>query len=89
LLEGKEYPATSVIVEKFRDYLRPRNDIWEVVVLKDLINVEGNRVRYMQAVHQEAVVIPENVDAIRAITGIERDKYKSIEKTNKSLGILK
>ncbi|MEM5832639.1 MAG: type II glyceraldehyde-3-phosphate dehydrogenase [Candidatus Aenigmatarchaeota archaeon] len=88
-LEGKEYPATSVIIEKFRDYLRPRNDIWEVIVLKDLVHVENNKVRYIQAVHQEAVVIPENIDAIRAITGIEKDKWKSIEKTNKSLGILK
>ena len=89
LLEAKEYPATSVVIEKFRDYLRPRNDVWEVVVFKDLIHVEGNRVRYVQAVHQEAVVVPENVDAIRAITKIERDKWKSIEKTNKNLGILK
>ncbi|MEM5830928.1 MAG: type II glyceraldehyde-3-phosphate dehydrogenase [Candidatus Aenigmatarchaeota archaeon] len=88
-LEGKEYPATSVIIEKFRDYLRPRNDIWEVIVLKDLLHAENNKVRYVQAVHQEAVVIPENIDAIRAITGIEKDKWKSIEKTNKNIGILK
>jgi len=40
-------------------------------------------------VHSEAIVIPETIDAIRAITGIESDKFKSIEKTNKSLGIEK
>jgi glyceraldehyde-3-phosphate dehydrogenase (NAD(P)) len=38
-------------------------------------------------VHQEAIVVPENIDAIRAMFELERDKFKSIEKTNKSLGI--
>ena len=89
MLNAKEYPATSTIIEKFRDYCRPRYDMYEVVVLKDLINAEKNRVRYMQVVHQEAVVVPENVDAIRAISGIEKDKWKSIRKTNESLGIIK
>lgn len=89
LLDIKEYPATSVIIEKFRDYCRPRNDMYEVVVLRDSISVEGNKVRWMQVVHQEADVIPENIDAIRAITGIENDKWKSIKMTNESLGILK
>ena len=89
LLEMKEYPATSKIIEKFRDYCRPRNDMYEIVVLKDSINVEGKKVRWMHVVHQEADVIPENIDAIRAITGIEKDKWASIKKTNESLGILK
>jgi glyceraldehyde-3-phosphate dehydrogenase (NAD(P)) len=43
----------------------------------------------MHVVHQEADVIPENIDAIRAITGIEKDNWKSIRMTNESLGILK
>ncbi|MDT7858623.1 MAG: type II glyceraldehyde-3-phosphate dehydrogenase [Candidatus Aenigmarchaeota archaeon] len=89
LLDMKEYPATSKIIEKFRDYCRPRNDMYEIVVLRDSISVEGNKVRWMQVVHQEADVIPENIDAIRAITGIENDKWKSIKMTNESLGILK
>ncbi|MCC5994060.1 MAG: type II glyceraldehyde-3-phosphate dehydrogenase [Candidatus Aenigmarchaeota archaeon] len=89
LLDMKEYPATSKIIEKFRDYCRPRNDMYEIVVLRDSISVEGNKVRWMQVVHQEADVIPENIDAIRAITGIEKDKWRSIKMTNESLGILK
>lgn len=89
LLSRKEYPSTSMIREKFRDYLRPRGDIYEIVVLKDTIFVEGKICRWIHVVHQEADVVPENIDAIRAITGIEKDKWKSIELTNKSLGILK
>ncbi len=89
LLDMKEFPATSTIIEKFRDILRPRYDIYEIIVLRDSIYVEGNKVRWIHVVHQEADVVPENIDAIRAITGKEKDKWKSIEKTNKSLGILK
>lgn len=87
LLDSKDYLATSTIIERFRDLFRPRNDMYEVAVINGLINVEKNRIRYLQVVHQEAIVIPENVDAIRAMTGIEKNKWKSIEKTNKSLGI--
>jgi glyceraldehyde-3-phosphate dehydrogenase (NAD(P)) len=89
LLDMEEYPATSLIIEKFRDYGRPRYDMYEIAVLKDSIHVEGRKVRWFQVVHQEADIVPENIDAIRAITGIEKDKWKSIEKTNRSLGIIK
>ena len=42
----------------------------------------------MQAVHQESDVVPENVDAIRAMLELEEDGEKSILKTNKAMGIL-
>jgi glyceraldehyde-3-phosphate dehydrogenase (NAD(P)) len=40
-------------------------------------------------VHNEAITVPETIDAIRAMTGIETDAMKSIEKTNRSMGIVK
>jgi len=89
LLDMKEYPSTSMIIEKFRDYCRSRYDMYEIAVVKDSVNVEGRKVRWFQVVHQEADVVPENVDAIRAMLEIEEDKWKSIEKTNRSLGIIK
>jgi glyceraldehyde-3-phosphate dehydrogenase (NAD(P)) len=42
---------------------------------------------YYQAIHQESDVVPENIDAIRAMMELEEDNMKSIEKTNKALGI--
>ena len=39
--------------------------------------------------HNEAIVIPETIDAIRALTGIEPDGQRSIRKTDASLGITK
>ena len=37
----------------------------------------------MQAVHQESDVIPENIDAIRALLEMESDNEKSIAKLTK------
>ena len=47
-----------------------------------------NELFYMQAVHQESDVIPENIDAIRALLEMESDNEKSIAKTNEAMGIL-
>ncbi|MEZ0394317.1 MAG: type II glyceraldehyde-3-phosphate dehydrogenase [Desulfurococcaceae archaeon] len=86
-----EIRSTSEVVEYSRDLGRARYDIHENVVWEDTIYVgEGGReLMLMQGVHQEAIVIPENVDAIRASTGIERDPFKSIEKTDRSLGVVR
>lgn len=40
-------------------------------------------------VHNEAIAIPENIDAIRAMTGLERDAKRSVQKTDEALGIRK
>ena len=87
--KGKEgYSSTSKILERFRDLLRPRYDMYEVGVIEETVAAKGKDIYWGHMVHQEAIVVPENIDAIRAIAGIETDKYKSIEKTNKSLGII-
>lgn len=83
------YTATSEVIEKFRDWGRPRYDMYEVAVWEDSINAEKERFYWMHAVHSEAIVIPETIDAIRAVTGMERDKFSSIRKTNEALGIEK
>ena len=59
----------------------------EIPVWKESINVVGNELFYMQAVHQESDVVPENIDAIRALLEMESDNEKSIAKTNKAMGI--
>ncbi len=81
--------STGNIVEWARDILRPRYDIYEVIVWEESITVDNREVWLMYGVHQEAIVVPENVDAIRAIMKLEDDPIKSIQKTDASLGILK
>ena len=78
---------TSQILEYQRDIGRLRHDMPEVAVWADTVYTEGNNVYWIQMVHQEAVVIPENVDAIRAMMKIETEPMASIAKTNKAMGI--
>jgi len=82
------FSSTASIIEWARDIGRLRYDIYEVAVFGDSITVQNDEVWLMYAVHQEAIVVPENIDAIRAMFELERDGFKSIEKTDKSLGIL-
>ncbi|MEL9991076.1 MAG: type II glyceraldehyde-3-phosphate dehydrogenase [Thermoproteus sp.] len=80
------YGSLAQIIEWARDLGRPRGDVWEVSVLSDSITINGRELYLMYGVHQEAVVVPENIDAIRAV-GKLADKWTSIEKTDKSLGL--
>ncbi len=77
------------VIELMRDLGRPRNDLWEVAVWEDSLAVDGNELYLVYQVHNEAITIPENIDAIRAVTGIETDGARSIEKTDRALGIVK
>ncbi|MBI2953413.1 MAG: type II glyceraldehyde-3-phosphate dehydrogenase [Chloroflexi bacterium] len=81
--------ALNAVIELMRDLNRPRNDMWEVAVWEDALAADDREVYLTFQVHNEAITIPESIDAIRAMTGIERDASKSIEKTNTSLGIVK
>lgn len=78
--------STAQIREMGRDMCRDRGDIYEVVVWEDAIKVVGNTLYYYQAVHQEADVIPENVDCIRSMCKM-MECEESVSKTNASMGI--
>jgi glyceraldehyde-3-phosphate dehydrogenase (NAD(P)) len=81
--------ALNSVIELMRDLGRPRNDLWEVALWEDAMAVDGNEIYLVYQVHNEAITVPEVVDAIRALTGIETDPLRSIEKTNRSMGIVK
>ncbi len=82
------FGSNAELMEMMRDLGRPRYDMPEVAVWEELTHVEGNKVYWMHAVHSESIVIPENIDAIRAMFGM-MDSESSIEKTDKALGIMK
>jgi glyceraldehyde-3-phosphate dehydrogenase (NAD(P)) len=88
LVSGKlGIKSTAQIFELGRDIGRPRNDMWENNIWGDSISIYDNEVYFFQAIHQECVTVPENIDAIRAMMEIEKDGEKSIEKTNNALGM--
>ncbi|MGH8915515.1 MAG: hypothetical protein ACRDZM_13485 [Acidimicrobiia bacterium] len=57
-----------------------------MAVWDDALAVDEREVYLTYQVHNEAIAIPENIDAIRALTGFE-DAEASTEATNRSLGI--
>jgi len=84
---GQGMSSTAEIIEFARDIGRPRNDMWENCIWPESVTVNEKELYFFQAVHQESITIPENVDAIRAMMELESDGAKSIEKTNKALGL--
>ena len=81
--------STAEIMEFARDLGRLRGDMPEICVWKEAIGTVSNgynKLLYMQAVHQESDVVPENVDCIRALMGF-KDGDKSIKMTNETFGI--
>lgn len=81
--------ALNSVIELMRDLGRPRGDMWEVAVWEDALASDGREVYLTYQVHNEAIVIPETIDCIRALTGIESDGASSIAKTDAALGITK
>ncbi len=78
--------GSGAIKELAQDADRPRADIWENCIWGESISMEGNDLYLFQAIHQESDVVPENVDAIRAVLG-EADQEESITTTDEAMGL--
>ena len=65
---------------------RPRGDLWENCLWGASVSTRGRDLYCFQAIHQESDVVPENIDAIRAMTGLA-DAAESRERTDEALGM--
>ena len=81
--------ALNSTIELMKDLGRPRGDMWEVAVWEELITVDGDEAYLTYQVYNEAIVIPETIDAIRALTGSAPDGVTSMTMTDSSLGMRK
>ncbi|VBB05755.1 dihydrodipicolinate reductase n-terminus [Lucifera butyrica] len=70
-----------------RDLGNPRGDMYEIAVWEDSVVESGNDIMFVINIPQEAVVIPENMDAIRAATSMQTDKAAGVAATNNYLGL--
>jgi glyceraldehyde-3-phosphate dehydrogenase (NAD(P)) len=77
--------STAELKEYAMDLGRHRSDLWENGIFEESVSCLGKELYLFQAIHQEADVVVENVDCIRAMTGIEKDPAKSVAMTNKAL----
>jgi glyceraldehyde-3-phosphate dehydrogenase (NAD(P)) len=79
--------GTPQVMEYARDRGGARSDMMENVLWQAGIRLDGSDLFFFQAIHQESIVVPENVDAIRAILGLAPDAASSIALTDAALGI--
>ena len=81
--------ALNSTLELMADLGRPRGDMWEVGLWEDSLTVQGSELFYNYQVYNQAIVVPETIDAIRALTGIEAHGLASIAKTDQALGLVR
>lgn len=79
--------ALNTVKELMADRGRPHDNLYEVALWADMLRVQNDELFYAYMVDNQAIVIPETVDAIRALTGTVRDANESITRTNAALGI--
>ncbi len=79
--------APNSTIELMRDIGRPRGDMYEVGLWEDILTVDGTELFYTYTVDNQAIVIPENIDAIRALSGMVTDATVSIRRTDETLGV--
>ncbi|MFQ3321461.1 MAG: glyceraldehyde-3-phosphate dehydrogenase (NAD(P)) [Candidatus Thalassarchaeaceae archaeon] len=77
--------STAEVMEMARDMGRKWGDLHEIFIWEDGVSLKGNRLYYFQAIHQESDVIPENIDCIRSMMGVEKDWRVSVEMTDSSI----
>ena len=77
--------TTAEVMEMARDIGRKWGDLHEIFVWEDGAKLVGDRLYYFQAIHQESDVVPENVDAIRALMGTEPDWRASVARTDAAI----
>jgi glyceraldehyde-3-phosphate dehydrogenase (NAD(P)) len=87
---GLVKPETSIrssaeLKEYVMDLGRPRADLWENGIFEASVNLVGKELFLFQAIHQEADVVVENIDAIRAMMGEVSDPETSIRMTNEAM----
>ena len=70
-----------------RDLGNPRGDMYEIAVWEETIVHSGNDIMFAINIPQEAVVIPETIDGIRACMRMQADGREAVAATNRNLGL--
>ena len=67
--------------------INKRADMYEVGLFKEMVTKSGNDLFFTINIPQEAVVIPESIDAIRAALSLQTEGNEAVRATNKYLGM--
>ena len=70
-----------------RDLGNPRGDMYEIAVFEESIGFSEDDIIFAINIPQEAVVIPETIDGIRACSKMQTNRLEAVSLTNKYLGM--
>lgn len=83
--ESEGFLGNASLFRYARDLGNPRGDMYEIAVFEDSIVKSGKDIMFAINIPQEAVVIPENIDAIRAAMEMQTNGIEGVAETNKYL----
>ena len=81
------WSRSNTVKELMADRGRSHDNLYEVALWADMLRVQGDELFYAYMVDNQAIVIPETIDAVRALSGAVKDASESITRTNAALGI--
>ncbi len=81
------FKGNASLFKYARDLGNPRGDMYEIAVFKESIVHSGDDIMFAINIPQEAVVIPENIDGIRAALRMQETREEATSATNKYLGM--
>ena len=84
---GDGLVAINTVKELMSDLGRPHDNLYEVALWEDMLKVDRDELFYAYMVDNQAIVIPDTIDAIRALTGLATKSDDSIAQTNEALGV--
>ena len=82
------FDSNTSLFRYARDLGNKRGDMYEIAVWEETVALSGPDLIFAINIPQEAVVIPETMDGIRACMEMETDRLSAIAATNKYLGMV-
>lgn len=84
---AKGFNSNTALFKYARDKGNKRADMYEIAVFKEMVAKSGDDLFFTINIPQEAVVIPESIDAIRAALSMQTGGDDAVSATNKYLGM--
>jgi glyceraldehyde-3-phosphate dehydrogenase (NAD(P)) len=89
VIVGEGLRSTADLAEYYQDLGRPRRDRPEIYVWSEGLHADGRTIVVTFSVHMESITIPETIDCVRAVLGLEHNAWASALATDRALGIAK
>lgn len=81
------FNSNAALFRYARDLGNLRGDMYEIAVFEETVAFSGSNILFTVNIPQEAVVIPENIDAVRACMKMQTVREEAVALTNRYLGL--